>query len=43
MRNVAEELAGDRIGDDGALVTDDRIVDAGLDEVRAAPRGTSAR
>ena len=34
-RLVAEEVAGRRIGDDGALVADDRVVDPGLLEVRA--------
>src|SRR6266852_2297469 len=33
-RNVAEELAAHRIGDDGALVADDRVVESGLDRVR---------
>ena len=33
-RLVAQELAGARVGDDGALVADDRVVDAGLLQVR---------
>ena len=33
-QDVAEELAGRRIGDDGALVADHRIVDPGLEDVR---------
>ena len=32
-RDVAQELAGTRVGDDGALVADDRIVETGLREV----------
>jgi hypothetical protein len=33
--HVAEELAGHRVGNDGALVADDRVVDPGLLDVRA--------
>ena len=33
-RHVPQELAGHRVGDDGALVADHRIVDPGLEDVR---------
>ncbi len=39
-RNVPQELAGHRVGDDGALVADDRIVEPRLLEIRDARRGT---
>src|SRR5207237_3973943 len=33
-RHVAEPAAAPRLGDDGALVADDRVVEAGLERVR---------